>query len=218
MRLLYVEDEIWMARTIEKLLHQMGYDFDTADCGEVAVELATTNAYDLILLDIMLPDIDGYEVMERLREQGVETPVLIQTGLIDPDKKAQGASLGVADYLIKPFNKNQLVKAIETAIARSRQDSNQDAAIEGLSPDDDTPLPNENRQHRRFKIIKMARVVSHDVFKCVVMNMSYGGAAIRLPSSGYILPEQFKMVFKANEQRDCELCWHHGDKAGVKFV
>lgn len=218
MKLLYVEDEAWMARTIEKLLGQMGYDFDTADCGEAAVECATRNTYDLILLDIMLPDFDGYEVMEKLRERGIETPVLLQTGLIDPEKRAQGDSLGVTDYLIKPFNKNQLVKGIETAIAHARQGGASHSEIEGISPDNGAPSAMENRQHRRLKTIKIARVVGHDVFRCVVMNMSYGGAAIRVPTIAKVLPDRFKLVFKSGQQRNCELCWRHGDKAGVKFV
>lgn len=207
-----------MARTVEKLLRQMGYDFDTADCGELAIELATTNVYDLILLDIMLPDIDGYEVMEQLRERGVETPFLLQTGLIDRNMEAQGVSLGVAEYLIKPFNKNQLVKGIETVIAHAKQGKAELTDSEAFPPDDGAPASEENRQHRRLKTVKFARVLGENVFKCVILNMSYSGAAIRLPFEAKALPDRFKMEFVSGQQRDCEQCWRLKDKAGVKFL
>lgn len=215
MRLLYVEDEAWMARTVEHLLRQMGYEFDTADCGEDAINRATQNDYDLILLDIMLPDIDGYEVIERLRENGVNTPFLLQTGLIDRKKESEGASFGVTEYLIKPFNKNELVKGIETVIERAKQDR---AELHLVPPDNGTVTDENGRQHRRFKTLKSARVVADDVFSCVVLNMSYSGAAIRLPSVAKQVPENFKLIFKSGDQRECELCWRHGDKIGVKFL
>ena len=121
MKLLYVEDDPTMAKAVGMLLNQSGYQFDEAETGAEAIALASQNAYALILLDLMLPDIDGYEVIHRLRKSGVDTPFLVQTGLLDRDNKAEGASLGVTEYLIKPFNKNELVSGIENVLEKGRQ-------------------------------------------------------------------------------------------------
>ncbi len=82
MRVLQIEDDAKTAQTVAMILKSEGHDCDTADCGKRALELAGCTEYDLILLDIGLPDIDGYEVLNRLRGAGVTTMVIIQSGLI----------------------------------------------------------------------------------------------------------------------------------------
>ena len=87
MQVLYVEDDKLMAKNVELILQKEGHFCHTADRGERAVELAKRNAYDIIILDIMLPDFDGYEVIERLRASGIDTPYLIQSGLVDRERE-----------------------------------------------------------------------------------------------------------------------------------
>jgi len=215
MRLLYVEDEISMARTIEILLRQEGYDFDTAHCGQDAIDLAKTNRYDLILLDIMLPDFDGYEVIDRLHRSGIDTPFLVQTGLIDRGDPAEAASLGVTEYLIKPFNKSELIDGIESAVARAAKkrmtDNPKHSGAQATGRGDD------RREHRRFVTLKSARVLRPSVFDCVILNMSYGGAAIKLPTESQGLPPEFDIEISGMTVPKCRLCWRVGDKAGIKF-
>lgn len=120
MRILLVEDDASMARSIELMLKSEDYVVDTADLGEDGLEIGKIYDYDLIILDLMLPDIDGYEVLRRLRASRVETPILILSGLSDIDAKVKGLGFGADDYLTKPFEKQELVARIHAIIRRSK--------------------------------------------------------------------------------------------------
>ncbi len=112
MRVLQVEDDAKTAQTVAMILKSDGHDCDTADCGEQALELARHAEYDIILLDIGLPDIDGHEVLQRLRGAGVTTPVIIQSGLVL--RKNEVKDLGVEDYLAKPFGRRELTESLQS--------------------------------------------------------------------------------------------------------
>ena len=84
------------------MLQGEGYVCHSTDNGEQAVTLAKHSDYDIIILDIMLPDIDGYEVIQRVRAAGVRTPFLIQSGLVEPDSKLEGLGFGFDEFLVKP--------------------------------------------------------------------------------------------------------------------
>lgn len=114
MHVLQIEDDAKTAQSVEMILKAEGHDCDTADCGEVAIELTRATEYDLILLDIGLPGMDGYEVLNHLRRAGVMTPVVIQSGLVLLKNKIQ--DLGVEDCLAKPFGRRELTESIESAV------------------------------------------------------------------------------------------------------
>ena len=118
MHVLYVDDDPAMTKSVALMLRQAGHSCDQAELGEQAVELANEHAYDAIILDIMLPDIDGYEVIERLREAQVSTPLLIQTGLVDRANPGDAEAFGVDDILIKPFHKNELIDRLDRIVSR----------------------------------------------------------------------------------------------------
>lgn len=120
MRILLVEDDHLTAQSIELMLKSEGYVVDHAELGEEGLEIGKLYDYDLIVLDIMLPDIDGYEVLRRLRDARVETPVLILSGLGEMDHKIKGLGYGADDYLTKPFDKRELVARIQAIVRRSR--------------------------------------------------------------------------------------------------
>jgi len=120
MRVLVVEDDRMMAQVIEAMLKAEGMVVDTTALGEDGLEIGKLYDYDIILLDLMLPDIDGYEVLRRLRSARVETPVLILSGLTEPDKKIKGLGFGADDYLTKPFDKGELVARIQAIVRRSK--------------------------------------------------------------------------------------------------
>ena len=105
MRVLLVEDDTSTAKSIELMLKSEGYIVDITDLGEDGLEIGKIYDYDIIILDLMLPDMDGYEVLKRLRASKVETPILILSGLSEMDNKIKGLGFGADDYLLKPFNR-----------------------------------------------------------------------------------------------------------------
>src|SRR5499433_1130115 len=99
MRILLVEDDPSTAKSIEMMLKSESYVVDLADMGEDGLEIGKLYDYDIIVLDLMLPDIDGYEVLRRLRAARVDTPILILSGLGELDNKLKGLAFGADDYL-----------------------------------------------------------------------------------------------------------------------
>ena len=120
MRVLLVEDDSATARSIELMLRSGGFVVDTSEFGEDGIEVGKLYDYDIILLDLMLPDIDGYEVLRRLRAQKVQTPILIISGLSEMDNKIKGLGFGADDYLTKPFDHRELIARIQAIVRRSK--------------------------------------------------------------------------------------------------
>ena len=120
MRVLLVEDDTSTAKSIELMLKSEGYIVDTTDLGEDGVEIGKIYDYDIIILDLMLPDMDGYDVLKELRDAKVETPILILSGLTELDNKIKGLGYGADDYLTKPFDKRELVARIQAIVRRSQ--------------------------------------------------------------------------------------------------
>jgi len=120
MRVLLVEDDSATAKSIEMMLKSEGYICDTTDLGEDGLEIGKLYDYDIIILDLMLPDIDGYEVLRRLRAARVGTPILILSGLSELDHKIKGLGVGADDYLTKPFDKRELIARIQAVVRRSK--------------------------------------------------------------------------------------------------
>lgn len=120
MRVLLVEDDTSTAKSIELMLKSEGYIVDITDLGEDGLDLGKIYDYDIIILDLMLPDMDGYDVLKAFRAAKVETPILILSGLTELDNKLKGLGFGADDYLTKPFDKRELVARIQAIVRRSQ--------------------------------------------------------------------------------------------------
>ncbi len=120
MRILLVEDDPSTARSIELALAAEGIVCDTAALGEEGLELGQIYDYDIIILDMMLPDIDGFEVLRRFRANNIKTPILILSALTGSDSKVRGLGIGADDYVTKPFNRGELVARIQAIVRRSK--------------------------------------------------------------------------------------------------
>jgi two-component system cell cycle response regulator CtrA len=120
MRVLLVEDDAATAQSIELMLRAESFICDTTDLGEDGLEIGKLYDYDIIILDLMLPDIDGYEVLRRLRAARVKTPILILSGLNDLDARIKGLGFGADDFLTKPFDRRELIARIQAIVRRAK--------------------------------------------------------------------------------------------------
>ncbi|MDR3523746.1 MAG: response regulator transcription factor [Acetobacteraceae bacterium] len=120
MRVLLVEDDLTAARGIALMLKSGGAVVDEADTGQEALELLRHYDYDIVVLDLMLPDMEGYEVVRRMRATRIEVPVLILSGLSRPQAKVKGLGVGADDFITKPFDKGELVARMQAIVRRSK--------------------------------------------------------------------------------------------------
>lgn len=222
MRVLQVEDDPAAARAVEQMMKSKGYACRTTAYGEEAVVLATDNQFDLILLDIMLPDIDGYEVLRRLQAANVSTPVLIQSGIIGRDEMDKGVGFGVDDYLVKPFSRTELDERIDAVMARVDQmaappPGRADHADRRSQSRDDEAV---RRSHPRIRTLKGGQIIYNNancIADCLILNMSDGGASLQA-TDAIDLPIHVTLKEKQGKSYKCEVCWQHGKKLGVRFI
>lgn len=120
MRILLVEDDLTAARGIALMLKAGGAVVDHADTGEEALELCRHYEYDVVLLDLLLPDIEGYEVVRRLRLARNSTPVLVLSGMARPQAKVKALAIGADDYITKPFDRAELLARMQAVVRRSK--------------------------------------------------------------------------------------------------
>ncbi|MDN0031458.1 response regulator transcription factor [Oscillibacter ruminantium] len=119
MRVLIVEDETRLAATLQDLLEMNGYTADVSHDGESGLDNALTSIYDVILLDVMLPKLNGFDVLRRLRAEGNATPVLMLTARSEVSDKVQGLDCGADYYLTKPFEPKELLACIRALTRRT---------------------------------------------------------------------------------------------------
>ena len=120
MRVLLVEDDPTTSKSIELMLSHANLNVYSTDMGEEGIDLAKLYDYDLILLDLNLPDMNGHEVLRQLRLARIDTPILILSGEDDTENKLKGFGFGADDYLTKPFHREELVARIHAIIRRSK--------------------------------------------------------------------------------------------------
>ncbi|MBO7376388.1 MAG: response regulator transcription factor [Clostridia bacterium] len=112
MKVLIVEDEVALSRAVKKILEQHGYVSDVVYDGRSALEFAPMTEYNLVILDVMIPGMDGFSVIKELRKRGVNTPILVLTARADTEDKVNGLNLGADDYMTKPFDIDELLARV----------------------------------------------------------------------------------------------------------
>ena len=120
MRILLVEDDPTTSKSIELMLQNANLNVYATDLGEEGIDLAKLYDYDLILLDLNLPDMNGHDVLRQLRLAKVETPILILSGADDTENKLKGFGFGADDYMTKPFHRQELIARIHAIVRRSK--------------------------------------------------------------------------------------------------
>src|SRR5712691_11796693 len=120
MRVLLIEDDSATSQSIELMLKSESFNVHTTDLGEEGVDLGKLYDYDIILLDLNLPDMTGFDVLRSLRVSKVKTPILILSGLAGLEDKVKGLGFGADDYMTKPFHKDELIARIQAIVRRSK--------------------------------------------------------------------------------------------------
>ena len=161
-RVLLVEDDSATAQSIELMLKSEGFNVYTTDLGEEGIDLGKVYDYDIILLDLNLPDMSGFEVLRSLRVSKVKTPILVLSGVPGIEDKVRGLGFGADDYMTKPFYKDELVARIYAIVRRSK--GHAQSVIETgdlvLSLDTKTVEVNGARVHLTPKEYQMLELLS----------------------------------------------------------
>ncbi len=181
MRVLLVEDDPATAQGIEMMMRSESYVCDVTDMGEDGLEIGKLYDYDIIVLDLMLPDMDGYEVLRRLRAARVKTPILILSGLNGLDDKIKGLGVGADDYLTKPFDKRELIARIQAIVRRSKGHSDSIIRTGKLTVNLDTrtveidgqPLHLTGKEYGILELLSLRKGTT--LTKEMFLNHLYGG-------------------------------------------
>ena len=181
MRVLLIEDDSAMARSIELMLRSEGFNVYTTDLGEEGIDLGKLYDYDIIVLDLQLPDMSGFEVLKSLRLAKVQTPVLILSGNAIVEAKVKALGFGADDYMTKPFHKDELVARIHAIVRRSKGHAQSVIQTGDLIVNLDTKTVEVNsaRVHLTGKEYQMLELLSlrkgTTLTKEMFLNHLYGG-------------------------------------------
>ena len=181
MHVLLIEDDSNTAQSIELMLRSESFNVHTANLGEEGIDLGKLYDYDIVLLDLNLPDISGFDVLRSLRASKVKTPTLILSGLADIENKVRGLGGGADDYMTKPFHKDELVARIHAIVRRSKGHAHSVLQTDDLiiNLDSKTAEINGMRLHvtpKEYQILELLSLrkdtpVSREMF----LNHLYGG-------------------------------------------
>jgi two-component system cell cycle response regulator CtrA len=181
MRVLLIEDDSAAAQSIELMLKSESFTVYTTDLGEEGIDLGKIYDYDIILLDLNLPDMSGFEVLRSLRISKVKTPTLILSGLAGVEDKVKGFGVGADDYMTKPFHKDELVARIHAIVRRSKGHAQSVIQTDDLVVNLDTKTSEVNgaRVHLTGKEYAMLELLSlrkgMTLTKEMFLNHLYGG-------------------------------------------
>ena len=181
MLVLLVEDGEQTATSIKMMLLNENVICDTTDLGEDGLEIGKLYQYDIILLDLMLPDIEGYEVLRRMRAARVRTPILILSGLADLDHKIKWLGFGADDFLTKPFDRRELIARIQAIVRRSKGHSELTIRIGKLVVNldtrvvsvDDQPVHLTAKEYGILELLSLRKGTT--LTKEMFLNHLYGG-------------------------------------------
>jgi len=181
MRVLLIEDDGATAQSIELMLKSESFNVYTTDLGEEGLDLGKLYDYDIILLDLNLPDMSGFEVLRSLRVSKVKTPILIISGLAGIENKVKGLGFGADDYMTKPFHKNEVVARIHAIVRRSKGHAQSVIQTGDLVVNLDTKTIEVSGQHvhltrKEYQMLELLSLRKGTTLtKEVFLNHLYGG-------------------------------------------
>lgn len=185
MKILLAEDEVDLNNVVTRYLKKNGYSVDSVLDGEEALDYLEYSEYDLVILDIMMPKVDGFEVIKKLRDKGNHTSVLMLTARDSADDKVKGLDLGADDYIVKPFDFNELMARIRAVVRRKYGNSSNKLVIGDLILDtSEKSVTRAGKQieltGKEYEVLEYLmqsknRILSRDQIKEHVWNFDYEG-------------------------------------------
>ena len=185
MKILLAEDEVDLNNVVTRYLKKNGYSVDSVLDGEEALDYLEYSEYDLVILDIMMPKVDGFEVIKKLRDKGNHTSVLMLTARDSADDKVKGLDLGADDYIVKPFDFNELMARIRAVVRRKHGNSSNKLVIGDLILDtSETSVTRAGKQieltGKEYEVLEYLmqsknRILSRDQIKEHVWDFDYEG-------------------------------------------
>ena len=185
MKILLAEDEVDLNNVVTRYLKKNGYSVDSVLDGEEALDYLEYSEYDLVILDIMMPKVDGFEVIKKLRDKGNHTSVLMLTARDSADDKVKGLDLGADDYIVKPFDFNELMARIRAVVRRKYGNSSNRFVIGDLILDtSEKSVTRAGRQieltGKEYEVLEYLmqsknRILSRDQIKEHVWDFDYEG-------------------------------------------
>ncbi|MCJ2074301.1 response regulator transcription factor [Methylobacterium sp. E-016] len=181
MRVLLIEDDAAVAQSIELMLKSAGFNPFVTDLGEEGIDLGKLYDYDIILLDLTLPDMSGYEVLRSLRLAKIKTPILILSGMASIEDKVKGLGFGADDYLTKPFHRDELVARIQAIVRRSQGHAEAAVTIDDMVINLDQKLvaiggkrvPLTGKEYQMLELLALRK--GSTITKEMFLNHLYGG-------------------------------------------
>ena len=185
MKILLAEDEVDLNNVVTRYLKKNGYSVDSVLDGEEALDYLEYSEYDLVILDIMMPKVDGFEIIKKLRDKGNHTSVLMLTARDSADDKVKGLDLGADDYIVKPFDFNELMARIRAVVRRKYGNSSNKLVIGDLILDtSEKSVTRAGKQieltGKEYEVLEYLmqsknRILSRDQIKEHVWNFDYEG-------------------------------------------
>jgi two-component system cell cycle response regulator CtrA len=181
MRALLIEDDISVAHSVGLILKSESFSVHHVETGEVGIAQGKQNSYDVILLDMMLPDLMGWEVIARLRAAQVKTPILVVSGLSSIGDKVRSLTLGADDYICKPFNARELVARIYAILRRTKGHAETVIVVDDLEVRLDhkivevngNPVPLTGKEYRLLEVLALRKGAA--ISKRALLTCLYGG-------------------------------------------
>lgn len=181
MQILLIEDEALVAKSIQHMFALAHYDVTSADTGETGLLLARTNPYDLIVLDLQLPDMTGIDILRELRDGDIHTPVLVLSGTANPDVMVRALKVGADDYLTKPFHRDELIARVRAVVRRAQSSVSSVIQIGKIVVDLDAKMVSVNGVEvdlttKEYEILKLlSQRKGMTLSKETILNQLYGG-------------------------------------------
>jgi two-component system cell cycle response regulator CtrA len=181
MRILHIEDEAFVSKSIQQMFSLERFEVAAVDTGETGLSLARQNSYDLIVLDLQLPDMSGIDILRDLRDGDVHTPVLVLSGTADPDIKVRALKSGADDYLTKPFHRDELIARVRAVVRRAQSSVNSIIQIGTIVVDLDAQMVSVSGVQidlttKEYEILKLLSQRKGMILsKEIILNQLYNG-------------------------------------------